>query len=99
MQDFSEGKKKPWLKCIPVSIYEVIILSVRVYLFNRGLDLFMDIHNFLCYETGDLAVLIQDSFPREEKTILVYNMAQKAQMALKMFQNFHLLSLQICIAN
>lgn len=50
-----------------MSIYEVIILRIGVYLFNRGLDLFMDIHNLFRNETGDLAILIQDSFSREEK--------------------------------
>lgn len=62
-----------------MSIYEVIILRVRIYPFNGGLDLFMDIRNLFCYKTGDLAIFIQDSFSREKKNnTIVYNMALKA---------------------
>lgn len=48
----------------------------------------MDIHNFFCYKTRDLAILIQDSFSREEKKILVYNMALKVLDGIEDASNF-----------
>lgn len=67
IQNTERGMK---ISYIPVNIYEIIVFCARIYLFNRHLNLFMDIHYFLCNKTGYLAVFIKYTFSENKNKIL-----------------------------
>lgn len=53
-----------------MNIYEIVVFCARVYLFNRHLNLFMNVHYFLCNKTSYLAVFIKYTFSEKKKKVL-----------------------------
>ena len=64
---------------IPVNIYEIIVFCARINLFNWHLNLFMDIHYFLCNKTGYLAVFIKYTFSENRNKILHLKLIRETQ--------------------
>ena len=53
-----------------MNIYEIVVFCARVYLFNRHLNLFMNVHYFLGNKTSYLAVFIKYTFSEKKKKVL-----------------------------
>lgn len=53
-----------------MNIYEIVVFRARVYLLNRHLNLFMDVHYFLGDKASYLAVFIKYTFSEKKKKVL-----------------------------